>query len=296
MPPKKAKPAAAKKAPPMSQRALEELGMLPPLKDPRAAVGKELELLGSFWGDSCPARDRSKTFKCSIADFTLLHKPASGTPGPHFEVVVLGAGSERPSEPFFVQYPMPFLKHYYETFPGEKVVNKQTDHGAAAARDTAEADGGEEAEAAQAPHSSTSVYDHLTFVKSRKEGSRTISSFKCAINGCGSPVTIYGKSTGVFFKHCRRAAKQDTAHARVLEELNELSCRQVRLPSLALSPPSPPPPLPPPSPLPSPPYTYPYTYSVLVLVSYSYSYLYSMSSCVPAGASSLWRVCHCHEL
>ena len=234
MPPKKAKPAAAKKAPPMSQRALEELGMLPPLKDPRAAVGKELELLGSFWGDSCPARDRSKTFKCSIADFTLLHKPASGTPGPHFEVVVLGAGSERPSEPFFVQYPMPFLKHYYETFPGEKVVNKQTDHGAAAARDTAEADGGEEAEAAQAPHSSTSVYDHLTFVKSRKEGSRTISSFKCAINGCGSPVTIYGKSTGVFFKHCRRAAKQDTAHARVLEELNELSCRQVRLPSLAL--------------------------------------------------------------
>jgi len=36
----------------LGQRALEQLGLLPLLKDPNAAVGKELELIGSYWGNS----------------------------------------------------------------------------------------------------------------------------------------------------------------------------------------------------------------------------------------------------
>jgi len=95
-------------------------------------------------------------FKCSISDFTLLHRPEEGPPGPHFELVVLGAGSERPSEPFFMSYPMLFLEHYYSTFPDEKNMHKQTDHAVGATTAT-DGDGEADDAAPTNPRSTTSV-------------------------------------------------------------------------------------------------------------------------------------------
>lgn len=92
------------------------------------------------------------------------------------------------------------------------------------------------------------VYTHVKLIRAfkcteGKQKGRLCSKFHCQIprkasgiqrNGlaCESPVTIWGKSTGPFFKHCRRLAEKGCAgHAAVLKELNMLSVRQVQLPS-----------------------------------------------------------------
>ena len=63
----------ARKRTKVVQKSLEQTGQLPLLKKPIECVGKHLKLPGSYWGSSCPAGDKDKTFVIVVKDFTTLH-------------------------------------------------------------------------------------------------------------------------------------------------------------------------------------------------------------------------------
>lgn len=216
------------------QQPLTGAGLLPLLKKPHATVGKVINLPGKAWGSACPPADVNKIFKTTIMDHSLAHRDEEdGTPYEALQLQEMGQdGSGGNSLLFWMKYPIPFLQYYYDTFPDELQATKaQAVHDAAAT--TPQTAGGQETPAEESgPATKTGIYQHLDFIKTETVNGRTRSCFTCRINKCGGSVTIFGKSTGPFFKHVRRRAKRgDEAHAKVLDEVNELSCRQVQLPS-----------------------------------------------------------------
>ncbi|KAL1500554.1 hypothetical protein AB1Y20_013209 [Prymnesium parvum] len=232
---KKRKSAAADNA---RQVALESMNMLPMLKKPVEAIGKEIKVPGSHWGSNCASQDKSKLFLCVVLDFTHMHRSSEDEP-PHaaFQLNEMGVdGSGGSSKKFWMKYPMPFLEFYYATFPNELQNKPQTDYIAGAA--TQGVGSGATANQAMVVEDESadpiadvtaSVHQYLTFLsKTKGTSGHMVHKFKCNIERCGGSVTMYGKSTGAFYKHVRRKAKRDCPHHKaVLEKLNELSCRQV---------------------------------------------------------------------
>ena len=116
----------AKKQVPLRQGALGvEQHVL--LKKPLDHLGKQIEMPGSFWQGRMSVDERETVYKCTIIDFSLAHKfSPDAVPTQAFrlqEMGVDGTGSLEKSDlestKFWCSYPMPFLRHYYETFPEE---------------------------------------------------------------------------------------------------------------------------------------------------------------------------------
>jgi hypothetical protein len=222
---------APKKKPPV-QKSLEQVGQLPKLKKPQEAIGKTIEVIGSHWGSACPSGDKDKIFFCTINDFTLLHVFSPTKRGPAFQLTDMGTdGQGGDSERFWMEYPYPFLEFYWKTFPttmaSERIPDQPAD--ALEVQETAE------------PKTRTLIYDFLQPLRSEKVRGRQKNVFTCKVlchvetvggtadKVCGREITLYGKSTGPFFKHVRRAGKRGcSAHAALTEVLNTSSERQVR--------------------------------------------------------------------
>lgn len=231
---------AAQKTPARTVQTAMEKHMPPLLKKPMECLGKEIKVPGSHWGSACAARDRNKLYVCVILDFTLMYRPdPSEQHYPAFQLNEMGTDGSggMNSDKFWMRYPLPFLDFYYATFPDElqkpPVIHMEGE-GDGHPRDGNAAEGQhvremmEEELMGKDIAADTEVYKHLTFVSKHTGNSgHTINKFKCNINNCGASVTLYGKSTGAFFKHVRRKAKVDcNAHIEVLKQLNEMSCRQ----------------------------------------------------------------------
>ena len=226
MPPKKT-------APKQQQKSLEQTGTLPLLKKPAETVGKQFKVIGSHWGSACPAADRNKEFVCVVKEFTVLHTFSPTERGPAVQLLEMGTdGMGGDSDPFWMKYPYPFLDFYYKAYPLQK---EPAERGAADAQPNAE----ETAEKVEAESNSV-VYQYLEPVRSEKKKNRQVNVFSCkvlcTVKGvghsceaeCGSSITLFGKTTGPFFKHVRRKALRCPAHAALMEELNLASCRQAR--------------------------------------------------------------------
>lgn len=97
----------------------------PMLKKPLEVIGKQLRVPGSFW-DNCPAAQMDLQYKCTIREYSLLHRFTVGPPQAAFQMQEMGergTGSlelgDSSGEVFWMKYPSPFLSYYYQTFPGE---------------------------------------------------------------------------------------------------------------------------------------------------------------------------------
>ena len=103
---KKAKGAAGKAKTVTVQTGLTDVNMLPLLKKPIEAVGKEIGVIGSHWGSSCPSSDRNKIFKCIVSDFSIAHRMDEDEPPTKaFQLSEMGVdGSGGNSVPFWMVY------------------------------------------------------------------------------------------------------------------------------------------------------------------------------------------------
>ena len=212
------------------------LALLPLLKKPAEVVGKDINVPGSHWGESCPGTDKDKLFVCGVEDFLISHRMFPGAvPGMAFKMHELGEdGTAGNSDSFYMSYPFPALDFYYATYPNELPATPQDKPPAVDAAidpDDGDADEARELEARSL------AYEYLLPLSSErvlagKQCGRMRNKFKCKIEGCRTKLTLYGKSTGSFFRHVRRAAigfgTVSTAHSVALERLNASSCRQVK--------------------------------------------------------------------
>ena len=101
------------------------LHALPLLKKPLEQIGKQINVPGSYWEGRMSADERSTLYKCSMRDFTQMHKfPGEQAPRAAFqlqEMGVAGTGSteqgDSSGEVFWMPYSPTFLGFFYETFP-----------------------------------------------------------------------------------------------------------------------------------------------------------------------------------
>ena len=95
------------------------------LKKPMDHLGKQINVPGSFWQGRMLPEERDKVYKCTIVDFSLAHKFApDSSPRKAFKMQEMGidcTGSHEESDlastMYWIDYPMPFLSFYYDTFP-----------------------------------------------------------------------------------------------------------------------------------------------------------------------------------
>ena len=95
------------------------------LKTPMDHLGKQINVPGSFWEGRMLPDERAKVYKCTIVDFSLAHKFApDSSPRKAFkmqEMGIDGTGSHEKSDlastMYWIDYPLPFLRFYYNTFP-----------------------------------------------------------------------------------------------------------------------------------------------------------------------------------
>ena len=213
------------------QQSLEQAGQLPLLKKPGETVGKSIKVIGAHWGSACPPADKNKEFECVVKEYTVLHTFSPADRGPAMQLIEMGTdGHGGASEAFWMKYPYPFLEFWYKTFPLQRE---------AAPAERSPTAGSPEGAPAEAPQR-TIVYDHLDPVRSEKKNGRQVNVFACKVmvpvrgttgieQKCNASCTLFGKTTGPFFKHVRRRALNGCqAHAALLERLNLSSCRQAR--------------------------------------------------------------------
>ena len=116
------------KKPPLQQGSLA-VESYPALKKPLEHLGKKIDIPGSFWQykGRVSEEDHNAVYKCTVLDFSLMHKfspDGAYTQAFHLqEMGVDGTGSLEKSDiestKFWVEYPLPFLRFYYATFPEE---------------------------------------------------------------------------------------------------------------------------------------------------------------------------------
>ena len=132
---------SAKKQQPITLHAL------PLLKKPLEQIGKQINVPGSYWEGRMSADERSTLYKCSMRDFTQMHKfPGEQAPRAAFqlqEMGVAGTGSteqgDSSGEVFWMPYSPTFLGFFYETFP-EMMPQPNKETGGPGGQQSAEAD------------------------------------------------------------------------------------------------------------------------------------------------------------
>jgi hypothetical protein len=88
-------------------------------------VCKQINVPGSFWQGRMLPDERDKVYKCTIIDFSLAHKfTPDSSPRMAFnmqEMGIDGTGSHEQSDlastMYWIDYPLPFHRFYYDTFP-----------------------------------------------------------------------------------------------------------------------------------------------------------------------------------
>jgi hypothetical protein len=94
------------------------------LKKPMDHLGKQINVPGSFWQGRMLPDERDNVYKCTIIDFSLANKFAlDSSPRMAFnmqEMGIDGTGSHEQSDlastMYWIDYPLPFLRFYYDTF------------------------------------------------------------------------------------------------------------------------------------------------------------------------------------
>jgi len=88
-------------------------------------LGKQINVTGSLWQGRMLAEERDRFYKCTIVDFSLAHKFGSdSSPRMAFKMQDMGIDgtgsyeqSDLASTMYWIEYPLPFLRFYYDTFP-----------------------------------------------------------------------------------------------------------------------------------------------------------------------------------
>ena len=109
-------PRAAKRKNPFGGEVYEHI------KDKGSAVGNYIEMKGKDWGESCEPADAEKTFKLTVTDFSAMRTEwDDGIPSAGFQLTEAGTSGEASnSDPFWMKYPMPFLKHWWPAMDAQK--------------------------------------------------------------------------------------------------------------------------------------------------------------------------------
>ncbi len=95
------------------------------LKKQMDHLGKQINVPGSFWQGCMLPDERDKVYKCTIVDFSLAHKFApDSSPRKAFKMQEMGIDctdsheeSDLASTIYWIDYQVPFLRFYYDTFP-----------------------------------------------------------------------------------------------------------------------------------------------------------------------------------
>ena len=86
-------------------------------KPTETCVGRQIQVLGSYWTGRMSTEEANSLYKCTVRDFHALHKwDAGGTPSQAMELQdmdVDGQGSRETGGSaadriFFMKYPLPF--------------------------------------------------------------------------------------------------------------------------------------------------------------------------------------------
>lgn len=98
---------------------------LPVLKKPSDHFGRQMQVPGAYWQGRMTDEERKKLYRCTLREFELIHKWEDGRPPSNAfqlqEMGELGEGSlehgDASGEIFWMPYPLPFLKYFYDSFP-----------------------------------------------------------------------------------------------------------------------------------------------------------------------------------
>ena len=89
-------------------------------------VDKQIKVLGSYWKERMSNEEENSLYLCTVRDYHVFHKwDTGGTPSQAMELQEMGVdgqgnretGGSTSDRIFFMKYPMPFLQHWYGTFP-----------------------------------------------------------------------------------------------------------------------------------------------------------------------------------
>ena len=115
---------APKKA--TKQSSITSMGFPLLQKPAETCVGRQIQVLGSYWTGRMSTEEANSLYKCTVRDFHALHKwDAGGTPSQAMELQEMGVDGQGSRETggssadriFFMKYPLPFLQHWYATYP-----------------------------------------------------------------------------------------------------------------------------------------------------------------------------------
>ena len=95
-------------------------------KTTETCVGKGIKVFGSYWNGHMSNEEVNTQYKCTVSEYHVFHKwDAGDTPSQEIEIQEMGVDGQGSRETggsasdriFFMKYPMPFLQHWYGTFP-----------------------------------------------------------------------------------------------------------------------------------------------------------------------------------
>ena len=95
-------------------------------KSAEMCVGRQIKVPGSYWKGRMSNEEANSQYLCTVREYHALHKwDAGGTPSQAMELQEMGVdgqgsretGGSASDHVFFMKYPMPFLQHWYGTFP-----------------------------------------------------------------------------------------------------------------------------------------------------------------------------------
>ncbi len=95
-------------------------------KTTEISVGRQIQVLGSYWTGCMSNEEANSLYECTVREYHALHKwDAGGTPSQAMDQQEMGVDGQGIRETggsaadliFFIKYPLPFLQHWYATYP-----------------------------------------------------------------------------------------------------------------------------------------------------------------------------------
>ena len=226
------------------------------LKKPLEHLGKQVEVPGSFWSGRMSAAERETKYKCTILDFSVSHRFSPDQPPRQAfqlqEMGVDGTGSLEKSNiestKIWIEYPSPFLRFFYQTFPLVDVPStaeeKTKEHGV-------DDDGGSphlpadvlpafpNLRLGRAPIYASYTVNSDTLVEMGPKSGQYSAEFECIITecdgrACGAKRSFFhkkgkGVSTSNLIAHLRERAEACEVHKAALKvvEASDKNCVEV---------------------------------------------------------------------
>ncbi len=118
---------APKMAPKVTnQSSITSMGFPLLQKTVEICVGRQIHVLGSYWTGRMSNEEDNSLYKCTVYEYHAFHKwDTGGTPSQAMELQEMGVDGQGSRETggsaadriFFMKYPLPFLQHWYATYP-----------------------------------------------------------------------------------------------------------------------------------------------------------------------------------